>query len=194
VIRKLLCAVALMAVSVTEAREDRREGHHSRPLHRVPDGRSGGATASVSPHPRPHRRITTMRRRPMLTLERLPLTPVKDGVRPECVRRPQSGAEVPWLARLTSLSPGALADSERRSDSQGAQNGAKSPQDGGRGSSIWEISDKGRNLLRSMRRCRGRPASADLLTGLHYGRALRFGYHPSLPFEGRQPSTREGKP
>jgi putative SOS response-associated peptidase YedK len=45
----------------------------------------------------------------------------------------------PYPARLTSLSPGVLADSERRSDSQGAQNGAKSPQDGGRGSSIWEI-------------------------------------------------------
>jgi hypothetical protein len=81
-----------------------------------------------------------MRRRPLLTLERLPLMPVKDGVRPECARRLQLGAEVPWLARLTSLSPGALADSERRSNSQGARNGAKSPQDGGRSSSIWEIS------------------------------------------------------
>jgi TIR domain len=59
------------------------------------------------------------------------------------------GWEVWWdhrslrVGQFTSLSPGALADSERRSDSQAARDGAKSPQDGTCSSSIWEITVKG---------------------------------------------------
>ena len=83
-----------------------------------------------------------MPRGPLLTQERIPLTPAEGGVRPECAWQPQSWAEVAWLPLLTSLSPGVLAYGERPSDRHRAQKGAKSPQDGGGRSSIWEMSGK----------------------------------------------------
>src|SRR5262249_47918192 len=53
-----------------EGGEDRREGDLARPLPRLPDGGGGGAARAVRAHPRPDRKATSTRARPMLTLAR----------------------------------------------------------------------------------------------------------------------------
>ena len=49
-----------------EGGQDRREGHQSRPLHSVPDGRSGRATQPIQAHTGHDRRTATKAGRAML--------------------------------------------------------------------------------------------------------------------------------
>src|SRR5262249_33663321 len=101
-----------------ESREDRREDHRPPPRHSVPDGRGGSAPGSVSPHPRPHRQVTTTQRGPMLTLEWLRIAPPQGGGRPECARR--YGVGVALLVLLTgfrgTLSPNSTTRSSTGSE------------------------------------------------------------------------------
>jgi hypothetical protein len=130
---------SLAEVAARQARKDRRKRRRPRGLHGLPNGRGRCAARSVSPHPRLHRWITTMRRRPMLRLERLSLPHATGGGRPKCPAVAIMGRD--GLAGPAHQSfTGPLRLRKRSNDSHEARKGAKSPQDGGYGPCIWEMS------------------------------------------------------
>jgi hypothetical protein len=98
-----------------EGGEDRRQGDHSRPLPRFPDGGGGGAARAVPTTPRPDRHAAPARCGAMLTCAGLLSLPSRPDVRlPLVCRQPSGGYKPSPRARRRARRPEPAHDGPER--------------------------------------------------------------------------------